>query len=87
MGRDSERPDDKARGLTMQQAARDYDYNLDNGLALVGSPETIIRRLKEGRARIGYDLFCTNHQIGRMPDALVSKSIELFGREVIPAFS
>ena len=35
---------------------------------------------------MGYDIFCTNHQIGRMPRELVDRSIELFGKEVIPAF-
>jgi alkanesulfonate monooxygenase SsuD/methylene tetrahydromethanopterin reductase-like flavin-dependent oxidoreductase (luciferase family) len=87
MGRDSERADNAARGQTMAQAARDYQFNIDNGLALVGSPETIVRQLQTGQARMGYDLFCTNHQIGRMPPELVDRSIELFGKEVIPAFS
>src|SRR5579864_2341068 len=87
MGSDSERADNKARGQTMAQAARDYQFNNDNGLALVGSPETVIRRLKEGQDRMGYDLFCTNHQLGRMPHEMVDRSIELFGKEVIPAFS
>jgi hypothetical protein len=36
---------------------------------------------------MGYDLFCTNHQLGRMPAELVDRSIELFGKEVIPAFA
>ncbi|MBV9579145.1 MAG: LLM class flavin-dependent oxidoreductase, partial [Chloroflexi bacterium] len=87
MGTDSERADNKARGQTMVQAQRDYQFNIDNGLALVGSPETVIRQLQAGQARIGYDLFCTNHQIGRMPRELVERSIELFGKEVIPAFA
>ena len=87
MGRDSERADNKARGRTMAEAARSYEFNIDHGLALVGSPETVVRRLREGQQRLGYDVFCTNHQIGRMPAELVERSIELFGREVIPAFA
>ena len=87
MGSDSERADNKARGQTMAQAARDYEFNIDNGLAVVGSPETVIRKLQAGQARMGYDIFCTNHQIGRMPRELVDRSIELFGKEVIPAFA
>jgi alkanesulfonate monooxygenase SsuD/methylene tetrahydromethanopterin reductase-like flavin-dependent oxidoreductase (luciferase family) len=86
MGRDSDRPDDAARGRTMQLAATSYEFNIDNGLALVGSPETVIERLEQGKKLIGYDIFCTNHEIGRMPKELVNKSIELFGKEVIPAF-
>ena len=86
MGRDSERPDDKARGETMRMAAQSYEFNLENGLAIVGSPETVIRKLEEGKKRIGYDIFCTNHELGRMPKHMVRNSIELFGKEVIPAF-
>ncbi len=86
MGRDSERADDKARGETMQRARESYEYTIDNGLALVGSPDTIIRKLEEGKQRIGYDIFCTNHEIGKMPHDMVRKSIALFGKEVVPAF-
>jgi alkanesulfonate monooxygenase SsuD/methylene tetrahydromethanopterin reductase-like flavin-dependent oxidoreductase (luciferase family) len=87
MGRDSERTDNAARGRTMAEAARSYEFATDNGIALVGSPETVARRLQEGQARMGYDVFCTNHQVGRMPRELVDRSIELFGKEVIPAFA
>lgn len=63
-----------------------YDFWIDNGLALVGSPETVIRRLKAQHQRIGYDIFCANHRFGPMPREQVLKSLELFGKEVIPAF-
>ena len=88
MGRDSERADNKARGQTMAEAARSYEFNIDNGLALVGSPETVVGRLRAGQRHLGYDVFCTNHQIGRMPAEMVERSIELFvEHEVIPAFA
>ncbi|HZT08190.1 MAG TPA: LLM class flavin-dependent oxidoreductase [Chloroflexota bacterium] len=86
MGADSEKPDAVARAATMAEAARSYEFNIEHGLALVGSPETVVRQLEAGQRRLGYDLFCANHQIGRMPKGLVDRSIELFGREVIPAF-
>lgn len=86
MGRDSDRPHDAARGQTIARAAKDYDFVIENGLAIVGSPDTVIQKLEEGRKRIGYDYFCTNHQLGQMPPDLVEKSIRLFGKEVIPAF-
>jgi alkanesulfonate monooxygenase SsuD/methylene tetrahydromethanopterin reductase-like flavin-dependent oxidoreductase (luciferase family) len=86
MGSDSERPDDKARGETMRLARESYDFNIEKGLAIVGSPETVIRKLEEGKKLIGYDIFCTNHEIGRMPEAQVRNSIRLFSKEVVPAF-
>ncbi|MBT3549669.1 MAG: hypothetical protein HN485_00985, partial [Rhodospirillaceae bacterium] len=63
-----------------------YEFNLEQGLAIVGSPETVIKKLQEGQAKIGYDIFCTNHDIGKMPSDMVNNSIQLFGKEVIPAF-
>jgi alkanesulfonate monooxygenase SsuD/methylene tetrahydromethanopterin reductase-like flavin-dependent oxidoreductase (luciferase family) len=86
MGRDSDLPSNKDRGVTIARAAESYEFNIDNGLALVGSPATVIRQLQAGQQRIGYDVFCTNHQIGGMPPRLVENSIRLFGEEVIPAF-
>ncbi len=86
MGRDSERPDDKARGETIRRAVTDYQFNIDSGLAVVGSPETVIRKLQDGQKKIGYDVFCTSHEMGAMPNELVRNSIRLFGKHVIPAF-
>lgn len=86
MGRDSERPDDKARGETIFRAGRDYDFNIANGLAIVGSPDSVVKQLRDGKQRIGYDIFCANHEIGRMPPDQVRNSIRLMGKEVVPAF-
>jgi alkanesulfonate monooxygenase SsuD/methylene tetrahydromethanopterin reductase-like flavin-dependent oxidoreductase (luciferase family) len=85
MGRDSDRPDDKTRGETMEKAQTDYQYNIDNGLAIVGSPDTVIAKLQEGHKRIGYDLFCTSF-IGRLSPEETAATMELWGKEVIPAF-
>jgi alkanesulfonate monooxygenase SsuD/methylene tetrahydromethanopterin reductase-like flavin-dependent oxidoreductase (luciferase family) len=64
-----------------------YDFWIDNGLALVGSPDTVIRRLKEQHQRIGYDIFCADHRIGPLPQEQSLKPLQLFGKEVISAFT
>jgi alkanesulfonate monooxygenase SsuD/methylene tetrahydromethanopterin reductase-like flavin-dependent oxidoreductase (luciferase family) len=87
MGSDSDRPDDRARGETMRMASQSFEFNVENGLAVVGSPQTVIEKLGAGQQEIGYDIFATNFAIGRMPDDLVAESFELFGKEVVPAFS
>jgi alkanesulfonate monooxygenase SsuD/methylene tetrahydromethanopterin reductase-like flavin-dependent oxidoreductase (luciferase family) len=86
MGRDSLRPDDAARGQAIKKAGESWEFNIENGLAIVGSPETVIRLLEAGKKKIGYDIICGNHEIGRMPKEQVMKSIRLLGKEVIPAF-
>ena len=64
MGTDGDRPDDKARGAAIMRATTDYDYAIAQGLAIVGSPETVIRQLQEAQKTIGYDILCTMHEIG-----------------------
>ena len=63
------------------------DFWLKDGFAHVGSPETVIRRLKAQQELIGFDLFGGSFRFGPMPDELVEKSLRLFGEKVIPAFS
>jgi len=87
MGKDSERPNDKARGDTIRMARESYEFNIEHGIAIVGSPDTVIRKLQEGNKRLGYTVFCGNHEIGQMPSELVKSSLRLFGKEVIPAFA
>ena len=79
--------DIRERGRIFRECARSYDFWLDNGLALVGSPDTVISKIAEGREKIGYDHFAGKFHIGRMPHAMVESSIRLFGEEVIPAFA
>ena len=62
------------------------DFWIDNGLALVGSPETVTAKLQEQRELIGYDIFSAAHRIGRMPKEQSLNSLKLFAKEVMPAF-
>lgn len=64
-----------------------YDFWMENGLALVGSPDTVARQLQEQQQRVGHDVFCAQHQFTGMADAAVARSLRLFGEEVIPALS
>ncbi len=70
-----------------QERAKSYDFWIDNGLALVGSPDTVIRKIREQHDLIGHDVLCTQHGFGHMAPELIKKSIKLLGEEVIPAFA
>ena len=76
----------RANGRIFAQARKSYDFWVDNGLALIGSPETVARQIQASQERIGYSVFAANHGIGHMPTELVDKSITLFAKEVFPAF-
>jgi alkanesulfonate monooxygenase SsuD/methylene tetrahydromethanopterin reductase-like flavin-dependent oxidoreductase (luciferase family) len=70
-----------------QERAKSYDFWIDNGLALVGSPDTVMRKIQEQHDLIGHDVLCTQHGFGRLAPELVKKSIQLFGEKIIPAFA
>jgi alkanesulfonate monooxygenase SsuD/methylene tetrahydromethanopterin reductase-like flavin-dependent oxidoreductase (luciferase family) len=71
---------------TFKERANNYPFWIENGLAVVGSPDTVIRKLKEQEQRLGLDVFCAQFGFGSMSPEMVKKSIRLFGEEVIPAF-
>jgi alkanesulfonate monooxygenase SsuD/methylene tetrahydromethanopterin reductase-like flavin-dependent oxidoreductase (luciferase family) len=79
-------PDIVERGRVFQERAKSYDFWIDNGLALVGSPATVIAQLRAQQKRVGYDVFCAAHQLGEMPRDQVVSSTKLFAEEVMPAF-
>ena len=70
-----------------QECAKSYDFWIDNGLALVGSPDTVIRQIEAQQQRTGYDIFCARHRIGYLAPELADKSMRLFAKHVIPAFA
>jgi alkanesulfonate monooxygenase SsuD/methylene tetrahydromethanopterin reductase-like flavin-dependent oxidoreductase (luciferase family) len=83
----SDSPTSRELARVFEGMGSSYDFWIDNGLALVGSPDTVIQKLKEQRELIGYDIFCANHRFGPLPAEQSLKSMKLFGEEVIPAFA
>ena len=72
----------------MMRATRTgIDFWLENNLAYVGSPETVIQRVREVQKLTGCDVFGARFRFGAMPDEMVMNSIRLFGEKVIPAFA
>lgn len=73
------------RGKSGRSLVLDFDEAIEAGNLIVGSPGTcveLIRRLRKvGRHGTMLSMF----QFGTLPHRLAMKSIELFGREVIPA--
>jgi alkanesulfonate monooxygenase SsuD/methylene tetrahydromethanopterin reductase-like flavin-dependent oxidoreductase (luciferase family) len=62
-----------------------FEYLLENGMILVGSPETIVEQIR-GFQEAGATQILVAMQLWDIPHEETMKSIELFGREVIPAF-
>ena len=68
------------------ETAKSYDFWIDEGLAFVGSPQTVARAIERQRQLCGYDVLLTHNQITSMPAELATNSLRLFGERVIPEF-
>ena len=60
-GEDPGTPERAELRRTFRERAQSYDFWIDNGIALVGSPETVAKRLREQHDLIGHDIFCARH--------------------------
>ena len=52
---------------------------------IVGSPDTVIKKLSYIKERLNIGAFLLESQAGLMSHETTMRSIELFGKEVIPA--
>jgi alkanesulfonate monooxygenase SsuD/methylene tetrahydromethanopterin reductase-like flavin-dependent oxidoreductase (luciferase family) len=75
-GRFSDRPRDS---LTLQS-------RMDNGTAIVGSPETVRQKIREMVDETGINYFLGVFNFGDLPQERVMSSLTLFAEEVMPAF-
>lgn len=62
-----------------------FDEAIAGGNLIVGNPDTCIRQIQRQRTEGKRGTMLSMFQFGNLPHKLVMKSIELFGREVIPA--
>lgn len=68
------------------ETTKSYDFWIDEGLGIVGSPDVVAKRIAEQQALCGHDIFLAHHQITSMPYELSRQSMQLFGERVIPQF-
>ena len=72
---------------TFHQTTQSFDYWIDSGVGVVGSPDTVIRMLKEKQEKMGLNIFLAQHVIDELPPDLCRNSMDLFAKHVIPAFN
>jgi alkanesulfonate monooxygenase SsuD/methylene tetrahydromethanopterin reductase-like flavin-dependent oxidoreductase (luciferase family) len=62
-----------------------YEELQDAYHLVVGSPDTVIKKLRHIKERLGIGALLLEAQAGQMSHQTSMRSIELFGREVLPA--
>jgi alkanesulfonate monooxygenase SsuD/methylene tetrahydromethanopterin reductase-like flavin-dependent oxidoreductase (luciferase family) len=59
--------------------------DMEKGVFVIaGSPETVRQKINHYRKELGVGVVLTGCQTGTLPDELARKSMDLFGREVLP---
>jgi alkanesulfonate monooxygenase SsuD/methylene tetrahydromethanopterin reductase-like flavin-dependent oxidoreductase (luciferase family) len=65
-----------------------YEWALDNGIFIVGSPDTVAESIRRTSDRLdGLDVFCANFEFGGMSIPQTQRSMEMFGEYVRPALT
>jgi len=67
------------------QGGQNIENMIEQGIIIVGSPETVRRRIIESHHRIGFHNFVCLLQFGTLPPDLTEKNIRLFADEILPA--
>jgi probable LLM family oxidoreductase len=62
----------------------EFDYEIAAGSLYVGSPETVARKIAATVSALGASRFDLKYSAGTLGHELMLRSIELYGREVIP---
>jgi alkanesulfonate monooxygenase SsuD/methylene tetrahydromethanopterin reductase-like flavin-dependent oxidoreductase (luciferase family) len=62
----------------------DKDYLMENELILIGSPDTVTKKLRRWAEEGSFNTFFGEFNFGNLAEADVLRSIRLFGTEVIP---
>ncbi len=70
------------RGIMSEQTIEGL---MENGVVIVGSPDTVRRKLIECHAALGFGTFVALAHFGTLPADLTEKSMRLFATEVMPS--
>ena len=62
----------------------EFEREIEAGSLYVGSPETVARKIAATAQALGIARFDMKYSAGTLAHGLMMRSIELYGREVIP---
>jgi len=74
----------KMRTALGKQKFHSADELIDNGTAVIGSPKTVVDKIKRIQDQTGVGILITMLQFGVMPDHLARRNMEMFAAEVMP---
>src|SRR5579872_298508 len=66
-------------------AARNVENLAAQGVIIVGSPDTVLKRIRDCHRQLGFGTFTALLQFGTLSAPLTQRNIRLFAKEVMPA--
>lgn len=82
---DTEEIRQRERVREMMARPDGYEWSLENGIFIVGSPDSVVEQVTRTTQRMGgLDVFCANFEFGRMPVSQARRSLRMFGEHVLP---
>jgi alkanesulfonate monooxygenase SsuD/methylene tetrahydromethanopterin reductase-like flavin-dependent oxidoreductase (luciferase family) len=63
---------------------RAFESEVEGGAMYVGSPETVVKKISQTVKDLGLSRFDLKYSAGTLSHEAMIKSIELFGRDVVP---
>ncbi|HXP92025.1 MAG TPA: LLM class flavin-dependent oxidoreductase [Candidatus Binatia bacterium] len=67
-----------------KRAVQSLEEQIEAGVVLCGSPETVVKQIKRANAELGNGIFNLTMKVGNLPDAAVRRGMELFRDRVKP---
>lgn len=62
-----------------------FDWLIEKGLAIIGSPDTVMRQIRHQQERLGAGTMMIYSPFGTLPVEMATRSIELFAKEILPS--
>jgi alkanesulfonate monooxygenase SsuD/methylene tetrahydromethanopterin reductase-like flavin-dependent oxidoreductase (luciferase family) len=67
-----------------KRAVQTLEEQIEAGVVLCGSPQTVLKQIKRANAELGNGIFNLTMKVGNLPDAVVRRGMELFRDRIRP---
>ena len=72
------------RARLAKREAATLEQQIEGGMIFCGSPESVVEQIRRVHAELGNGVFNFTMKVGNLPDAAVTRGMELFRDRVLP---
>ena len=75
---------ERMRSRLAKREAATLEQQIEGGMIFCGSPESVVKQIRRVHAELGNGVFNFTMKVGNLPDAAVTRGMELFRDRVLP---